>query len=245
MKKISILTCVFGQPENLINTMNSLKHILSDNLTWTIKFHDNSSENFINIFRNQFIYTHKIADQGLYDAMNQALNLMDSDYYFVIGSGDELNPEPVLHMMELLKNDSYESSIYFFPVEYLGSGLVLDPEPDKFSVKMASPHPGTILSRLRSMELGGYDTRYKIASDYDHLSRYVLKFGAGKIGKEILVKILAGGISEKNNLEAYLEEELIRKRVWNSVDWLTYQRMLNKSAENISFFVNQILKNKD
>ena len=95
------------------------------------------------------------------------------------------------------------------------------------------------------MELGGYDTRYKIASDYDHLSRYVLKFGAGKIGKEILVKILAGGISEKNNLEAYLEEELIRKRVWNSVDWLTYQRMLNKSAENISFFVNQILKNKD
>ena len=108
---------------------------------------------------------------------------------------------------------------------------------------MGSPHPGTILRRLNSIELGGYDSCYKIASDYDHLSRYIQKYGTGKVGTEIIVKILAGGLSEKSNLVAYLEEELIRKRVWNSSDWNMYQRMLDKSWENISHLIDQVIKN--
>jgi len=241
MKKISILTCVIGEPDSLVNTYNSIFNSLCEDVTWTLKFHQSTDSTFIKKIENKYVNIFKQSDTGLYDAMNQGLELMNEDYYFILGSGDELNGSSFQNVLELLKGDNFGSSIYFFPVKYLNSNLVLQPLPEKFPVMMACPHPGTIFNRKMSLEIGGYDTKYRITSDYDHVSRYVNKFGSGKKGGEILVSILAGGMSEQKALEAYLEEELIRKRVWHSVDWAVYNRMLQKSTTNISHFLNQVL----
>lgn len=241
MKKISILTCVIGEPENLINTFNSISDYLSENFTWTLKFHESSDTRFIESFKRKYVSIHKKSDLGLYDAMNQGLELMTEDYYFVLGAGDELNKSQFPGILSVIEEDNFLSPIYFFPVQYLNSLLILHPVPENFNIKMGCPHPGTLLNRINSLELGGYDTKYRIASDYDHVSRYLQKYGAGKKGGAILANILAGGMSEQRSLEAYLEEELIRKRVWQSVDWAIYDRMLKKSSENISHFVDQIL----
>lgn len=241
MKKISILTCVIGEPENLINTFNSISDYLSENFTWTLKFHESSDTSYIDSFKKKYVSIHKKSDLGLYDAMNQGLELMNEDYYFVLGAGDELNKSQFPGILRAIKKDNFSDPIYFFPVQYLNSPLILHPIPESFHIKMGCPHPGTLLNRRNSLELGGYDTKYKIASDYDHVSRYLQKFGSGKKGEGILVNILAGGMSQQRSLEGYLEEELIRKRVWQSVDWAIYDRMLKKSTDNISHFVNQIL----
>lgn len=243
MKKISILTCVVGEPENLINTFNSISGLLSKNFTWTLKFHDGTHSDFINKFENKYVNIQKKCDASLYDAMNQGLEFMVEDYYFVLGSGDELNGALFKKIQKQLEDDNYSAPVYFFPVQYLNSNQILQPIPENFPVKMGCPHPGTLLLRENSLEIGGYNVNYKIASDYDHLSRYLQRYGTGKKGNDVLVNILSGGMSEQRSLEAYLEEELIRKRVWKSVDWAIYDRMLKKSSENISHFVKQILQN--
>ena len=106
---------------------------------------------------------------------------------------------------------------------------------------MACPHPGTIFKRENSIKINGYNTDYKIASDYDHICRYIKNFNTAITLDNILVNILAGGVSETKNIEAYLEEELIRKRIFNASDWSVYNRMLTKSSQNISHLVNQLI----
>ena len=243
MKYISILTCVLGEPESLKNTFKSVLKILSSEVSWTLKFHTSTGPDFIKLFENEFVNINVLEDSSIYDAMNQGLAALDSDYYLVIGSGDEIDASGFRLALDFLKVDKVNNTpIYFYPVKYLNSPLTLQPNPTEFPIKMACPHPGTILRKQYSLDIDGYDRIYKIASDYDHLSRYIKKFGSGIICDQILVNILAGGMSELRNIEAYLEEELIRKRVWKSSDWLIYDRMLRKSTENISHLVNQVIK---
>ena len=243
MKIISILTCVIGEPENLINTYNSIYQVLSEEVSWTIKFHNSTKIEFIKLFEKEHINIIVEDDSSVYHGMNQGLANVDSVYYLVIGSGDEIDQNGFSLALNFIKNDLQNNTpLYFFSVKYLNSELVLKPYPSQFPIKMACPHPGAILKKQNSMDLNGYDPIYKIASDYDHLSRYVKKFGSGIICDQVLVNILAGGISEQKSIEAYLEEELIRKRVWQSNDWLIYDRMLTKAAKNISHFIGQVIK---
>lgn len=235
MTTLSIFTCVIGEPTSLRKTAESISPWLSENINWIIKFSDKTSKQFIDSFSGTHIKTHQAIDSSLYDAMNQCLALSESDYYMVIGSGDTLMPDGVASIHKLLLNNALSAAAYHAPLFLEFGDHVFHPNPSELKYGMSCPHPSSLLKVSNSIAIGGFDTSYKIASDYDHLSRYSITFGSGEIlNIPPLVSYLGGGISDMRALESYLEALLIRQRIWNAPDLRIFGDLLKYTACTIS-----------
>lgn len=225
--KVSVLTCVLGNPDELRDTFNSILPHLSENFGWLIKASD-ANEGYLAQFEHPFVTIINQRDSSLYDAMNQGLFALKSDYYFVLGAGDKLVTEGVVH---LLNNMDSDASHYFYSLILRKSGGVFSPNPDRIQFNMTCPHPASVLKVKNSQVLKGFDTKYLIAADYDHLSKYVKEYGKGQIVNQPLVNFMGGGMSESRLIEGMIEEELIRKRVWKASDYQIYASMLSNGSK--------------
>ena len=223
--KLSVMTCVLGNPEELKDTFNSLLPYLDENFGWLIKA-TGSSDSFLKNFIHPFVTIIHQKDNSLYDGMNQGLFSLKSEYYFVLGAGDV----GLDHAVRELKQSVSDQSSLFFSLIIKQSNHIGVPNPLELSIRMACPHPSTVYRVESSKSINGYDTKYLIASDYDHTSRYVKVYGNGSIYSDILVSYMGGGLSDIRSLEGYLEEELIRKRVWGVNDYQVYASMLQKGG---------------
>lgn len=239
--RISILTCVLGEPEALIQTLESLRPLLSPDISWTLKFASSSSKSFISQFEIEYVFCHQQDDRSIYQAMNQGIEIMESDYYFVIGAGDEVDAAGLAEALFALKNKETTTAL-FAPILWREHGTVWTPNPSELPVRMACPHPGAILRVDYSKAIGGFDAGYRIAADYDHLSRYVRQYGFGKTLSASLVTFAGGGMSEVRAFEGTLEEELIRMRVWKSHEYAVQARLLRRTASIASSLFDQVAR---
>jgi hypothetical protein len=243
---VSILTCVLGEQPEVFRTQDSLQSHLSPSFRWVIKFTEGVSDAFLARLARPYITCHRQLDRGLYDAMNQGLALLDTDYYFVLGAGDQLHAPGAQALLPLLASAQLEPA-YFAALIHTAQRSVLMPAPEEIHSRMACPHPSSVLRVDNSRKIGGFDERYMIASDYDHLCRYVHQFGRGRTIAEPLVLYAGGGLSERRALEGMLEEELIRLRIWQSGDLVTQARLLVRAAGYAASVLNHVsasLKNQ-
>ena len=238
MKTITILTCVLGEPPELTDTYNSLVKFLNNEFNWLIKFDGTASPEYVDKFRKEYINCIQLVDNSLYQAMNQGISLIETEYYFVLGAGDRLAGGELIELWR--KSTETSESSYFFSIKLAKNQQVLAPNPNELGFRMACPHPGSILRTKNSLEIGGFDLKYDIASDYDHLSRYVKKYGSGRTYTNVLVDYLGGGLSERRAMEGYLEEELVRKRVWGAHDYAVYSRMITKTSGLATTILNTL-----
>jgi hypothetical protein len=225
--KVSVLTCVLGNPEELKDTFNSLLPHLSDDFGWLIKATD-SNEGYLAQFQHPNVKIVNQKDNSIYDGMNQGLFALDAEWYFVLGAGDIVLQDTITVLKQTL--NSTDESSHFFGLVFRKSNNVSIPNPQELSSRMACPHPSAVYRVKNSQLLNGFDTKYLIASDYDHTCRYVKQFGNGKSYSNVLVSYMGGGLSDIRSMEGYLEEELIRKRVWAVNDYQIYASMLNKGS---------------
>jgi hypothetical protein len=240
MTTLSILTCIIGEPESLRSTAASIAPFLSKNVEWIIKFSDKSDKAFINSFTGEFIKMYQEPDASLYDAMNQCLKFCESDYYMVLGAGDMLLPEAMTTIVENLKSESLGAASYHAPILFASTGAVVQPDPSSLKHFMSCSHPSSLLKVKNSLAINGFDLRYQIAADYDHMSRYSVAFGAGlALNIPPLVSFMGGGISDMRALEGWMEVNLIRIRVWGTSDIRIYGDILSESATTISNSIRQ------
>jgi hypothetical protein len=236
---LTILTTVLTDTKDLLNTYNYLKPILSNDLKWFIKFSNHVSHDFINEFMGPNVILHQQTDSSLYEGLNQALPHISSEYYLVVGAGDEIIANNVLKLLQLIKLGSITSHI--FTPAYKGTyDEIYQAKPERMQFEMCTPHPGAILKVKESIAIGGYDSSYKIASDYDHLSKYIKKYGLGTTLDIICVNALPGGISYTKMLEGLLECEIIKKRVWDATDIEVKANLLALSAGSAINLMRQI-----
>jgi len=219
MTTVSIISCVIGEPEALRKTAESIKPFLSNQLNWIIKFSDASAKDFVESFKAPNINVYQQADSSLYEAINQSLALCNSEFYMVLGAGDMLMPEGIEALRERLTSRALIASSYHAPIIFAATGAVATPRPDAIKYCMSCAHPSSLLKVKNSIAINGFNLDYKIASDYDHLSRYAIAFGVGEVlNIPPLVSFMGGGLSEARALEGYIEENLIRIRVWKTPD---------------------------
>lgn len=236
---LSVLTVVLGNPDALTATFSSLKPFLSPDFFWTLKFSSSTSNEFLSQFEHPFVAIHQGPDCSIYDAMNQGLKHIPTSHYFVLGAGDTVLASGLNRLVSLRLAQQNFGPI-FAPIIWSDSGFVLAPMPNDLSIRMSCPHPGAILSVEKSLEVGGFDTGYKIAADYDHLCRYVKAYGAGLTLDAPLVQFAGGGMSEVRAFEGALEEELIRMRVWNSHEYAVHARILRRTTLIASSLFDQV-----
>jgi glycosyltransferase involved in cell wall biosynthesis len=235
MVTLSILTCVIGEPESLRATANSIKPFLSEKLNWIIKFSEKTDRKFIENYSGSYIKVDNKPDLSLYDAMNQCLALSNADYYIVVGAGDTILPDSMELLVRLLNSGEISEASYHAPILFSATGAVSQPSPNLLKYFMSCSHPSSIYRVKNSLAIGGFDSSYKIAADYDHMSRYAKAFGYGVVlNVPPLVSFMGGGMSDNRVLEGKLEVSLVRIRVWNTPDIRIYGDLLHETATTIA-----------
>jgi glycosyltransferase len=143
-------------------------------------------------------------DQGIYDAMNKGLRLATGDIVGILNADDLYQDRRVfarvLKAFEDPAVDACYGDLVYVRAEdpskvlrYWHSG---PPTPDCFQWGWMPPHPTLFVRRGVYATLGLFDTRYRIAADYEFMLRTLLKHRL-KVAyiPEVLVRMRAGGAS--------------------------------------------------
>ncbi|MEH6478186.1 MAG: glycosyltransferase [Sneathiella sp.] len=122
------------------------------------------------------------ADNGLYDAMNTAVAMAQGDYVIFLNSDDTLVGYDLFEKLAKL--------IRHFPSDfYYGSTLEVQQSGDvkefarlnlfAFLQRMPFCHNSLLVRRSKFERLGGHDTNYRVASDYDFVFRMLIAGWSG------------------------------------------------------------------
>lgn len=153
----------------------------------------------------------------------------------VLGAGDMLLPGGMDALCLMLAEGGLLAPSYHAPILFSQTSAVSEPQPQAMKNFMSCAHPTSLLRVKNSLAIGGYDARYQIAADYDHMSRYAIAHGYGDVlNIPPLVSFMGGGLSDVRALEGYIEENLVRIRVWNTPDIRILGDLLSHAAGNIS-----------
>lgn len=146
-------------------------------------------------------------DQGIYDALNKGIKHSIGDVVGFLHADDVFENNDVLAKVAEAFQDPTVDAVYgdlvyvrrddiSHVIRYWKSGTYDD-------VALARgwmpPHPTFYVRRSVYERLGGFDTRYRIAADYDTVLRFLAvdKIHTAYI-PEVLVRMRAGGISNRS-----------------------------------------------
>ena len=219
---VTIVTVVLAPDSELEITRESILPILKEHndIEWLIKADNwtgNQAETFKTQDRVRFVI---LNDSSIYQAMNQATSAASGEYLLFIGSGDTLIAEGIRNMLNKLRHRSKKHPLICFSTYMDDWGRNWNPEPEGIKSRMSLPHAGVLINKACIENSGGFDERYRIAGDYDLISKIILRMTGGLVWRdmEVIAKCSGGGVSARHFFEAFLEELLVRIRVWS----LTY-----------------------
>jgi len=147
-------------------------------------------------------------DNGIYDAMNKGLSLATGDVVGFLNADDMLAGNDVLsHVVAALAAEpsadaAYGDLIYVSHADV--SRLVRDWRSGTFKRSRLAfgwmpPHPTFYARRQVLQEVGGFDTRLRIAADYDLMLRVLTRPQARAVYvPRVLVKMRTGGASNRS-----------------------------------------------
>jgi glycosyltransferase len=207
--KVSIITVARNSSRTIEDTLRSvsvqtypdIEHIIIDGASEdeTLKIVDKNSQRVAKVISGP--------DRGIYDAMNKGLNLASGEYVGYLNADDvyasegsiaqvvdalRTNPVDLIYGdIQLVRVDDLESVVrYWRSGRYAISSLRTGWMP---------PHPGTFIRRDLMQEVGGFDTRYRVAGDYDLIVRCLLSENVQvSYLPKLLTKQRMGGASNRS-----------------------------------------------
>lgn len=207
--KISIITAVYNRADTILSSIDSIANQTYEN--WQHIIVDGAStDGTLELIRSRL--TDKMIliseqDSGIYDALNKGLFMAEGDIIGILHSDDFFSDENVLQ--DIMKKFNAESvDATYGDLQYISNsqpGMVIrhwnagQYRKSQLRRGWMPPHPTLFLRREVIEKLGSFDTRYKIAADYDAMLRY-LYTGNISLGyvERVLVKMRVGGESNKS-----------------------------------------------
>ena len=209
MIKISVVTAVYNRQQTVGEAIDS---VLSQSYSGVelIVIDGASTDGTLAVletYRPRFDVLLSEPDQGIYDALNKGIELATGDVVGFLHADDIFENSEVLAKIAAAFQDASIDAVYGDLVyvrhddigqviRYWKSGCYDD---DALSRGWMPPHPTFYVRRSVYERLGGFDTRYRIAADYDTILRFL---AVGKIRAtyipEVLVRMRAGGISNRS-----------------------------------------------
>ena len=220
----SIITVTLNAGDELRYTAESLsnqtcrdfEHIIKDGGST-----DNSMESCCDgtLSYNPIIITYK--DNGIYDAMNQALSYSTGKYVLFLNAGDRLVDSKLLEtLLPYFSGDSTPDLIYTDYISRESNQRVVSPAvlSSFFLFRTMLCHQVCFVRRDNYSRYGKFDTTLKVVADYDFLLRLMYKTHAVAHYVPIIsTEYMGGGFSanDKNFACALLETRMLRRRYFS------------------------------
>ncbi len=167
-------------------------------------------------------------DEGIYEAMNKALELARGNWILFLNSGDVFHePRSLENLFQFaLKKEETPygcSGVYGGCVQVLPDGRRIESpplEPRKIYTRMVCSHQSLLL-KTEAARAFPFDTRYRIAADHHQLLRMIYKFEPLWPTPQIVSEV---------RLESYTWDQL-KKGLWEK------RRALWETTHNPVFYI--------
>lgn len=139
-------------------------------------------------------------DNGIYDAWNKGIRITSGNWILFLGADDMLTENAISHYLKRTDEVNNTVDIITFRSEYVTKkGDIIKTFGRNWQWHTARrmmniSHVGTLHNRNLFCNIGTYDTRYKIAADYELLLRKGNKLKS-LFFPDIMVKMESGGTS--------------------------------------------------
>jgi glycosyltransferase involved in cell wall biosynthesis len=205
--KISVLTVAWNSAETLGQTIESFLRQTHEDKEMIIVDGGSTdgTENLVRSYASPWIQFLSEKDDGMYDALNKALQLYSGDAFGVLNSDDLFAHSDVLSQIDagLIRDEMVHGSLDF--VESHDTAKVVrvwtgtNPPKGGFRSGWMPAHPTFYVRRKVQETVGLFSTDYSIASDYDWMLRAIElhSFTLGLVS-DPMVKMRIGGKSTRS-----------------------------------------------
>ena len=224
--KITVITATYNSYATINNTLDSILSQSYANVELVV-IDGGSTDGTMKVLSQ---YSDRIAvlvsepDHGIYDALNKGIRNASGDVVGFLHADDVFENTGALAKVAAAFQDQNVDAVYgdLVYVRHDDIGQVIRYwKSGHYNYAALSrgwmpPHPTFYVRRSVYERLGGFDTRYRIAADYDTILRFL---AVGKICvayiPEVLVRMRVGGVSNrsvKTILRKSLEDIVVVRR---------------------------------
>lgn len=242
---LTIITVCYNSEKTIENCLKSVTKQLNDRIEYLI-IDGASKDKTVEIIR-RYITPNMVLvsepDKGIYDAMNKGIYRARGNWIWFINSDDYIKDGLISSILNVIDKNS-ESDCIYGNMEYarvISENIIVEERkaPKTLSLlknEMIIGHPSTICRRDSMIEIGGFDTRFKVAADWDLLLRlYNNKYKFVHIDR-ILSTFYTGGLSSKSHI---LERHKVRKKN-NSYKIVDLYYIKDFLKQIVNFFIRPI-----
>lgn len=224
--KLSVITVCFNESINITETIESVINQSFTDYEYII-IDGASVDGTIDIINKYSKYlSHFVSekDDGLFYAMNKAVDLATGEYLIFLNAGDLFVFNDTLS--NIFENDIDEDLIYGDVIFRYSSGLKFRRQSPKILDKKyfyvdSLNHQTLLMKKDVLISLGGFDTSLKITSDYDLILKSVLvkKSSYRHLDFPISIFNLLGISSDNSFKKLHIKErELVQKRYFSEYE---------------------------
>lgn len=196
---VSIFTVVYNGERYLEKTIQSVLNQTYGNIEYVL-VDGGSTDGTLPIVRaydDRIDYWISEPDKGIYDAMNKGLALVSGEIVGIINADDWYTPDAIAASVERLSETGADYACGM--VRKHPSGHVVRPlyplAAGKIYQGMIYPHIGAFIRREIYGSVGFFDTRYKIAADFDMALRIHLAGYRAVSVDRVVAELTEGGVS--------------------------------------------------
>ena len=199
--KYSVIVVCLNAGQRLCETVKSILGQTYRNFEVVIKdggSTDGSVEALASAYQDSRLHVHRLKDNGIYDAMNQAVKLAAGTYFLFLNAGDSFYDEHVLERItdEIIhkKADIIYGNLYHKALDTI---IYAAPEINDFTCYRNVPCHQTCFYHRTLFDKRGYLPKYTVRADYEHfLWCYYKRKAAICYVPEVIASYEGGGYSE-------------------------------------------------
>jgi glycosyltransferase len=206
--KISVITAVFNNAGTIRDALEStLSQRYPDvELVVVDGGSTDGTQKIIESYRDRIATYVSEPDRGIYDALNKGLRLATGDVVGLLHSDDAFADAEVLGRVAQALQDSAADACYGDlnyvrkepPHAVVRAWKAGEFMPRKLALGWMPPHPTLYVRRAVYERLGGFDTCYRIAADYDWMLRLLTQSAQVRYVPHVQVLMRVGGASNRS-----------------------------------------------
>jgi len=174
--KVSIITSVYNGAATIEQTIQSVLNQTYKNIEYIVidGASTDGTQQVIEKYKDKIAYYTSEKDDGIYYGMNKGIEMATGDIVGIINSDDWYADDIIQSVVDCFKQN--DSDLVYGKINKIlsdGTEKVCSLVPlENIWYQMAMPHPSVFIKNYVYSKLGKFDTRYKLAADYELLLRF-------------------------------------------------------------------------